>query len=49
MEIIQGTGEAVAVDELIDDLIHGNMRGVLHALHEPHKEAADGEEIAPAT
>lgn len=49
MEIIQGTGEAVAVDELIDDLIHGNMRGVLHALHEPHKEAAEGEEIAQAT
>lgn len=48
MEIIQGTGEAVAVDELVDDLLHGNMRGVLHALHEPHKDA-DGEEAVQAT
>lgn len=43
VEILQGTGESVAVDELIDDLLHGDVNGALHALHEPHKEAIHGE------
>lgn len=48
VEIPQGTDEAVAVDELIDDFLHGDIRGVLHALHEPH-EAAGGPEPAAGT
>lgn len=36
MEIIEGENEAVAVDALIDNLLHGNMTGALHDLHEPH-------------
>lgn len=49
VEIPQGTDEAVDVAELVDDLLHGNMRGVLHALHEPHREADAGPEPAPGT
>lgn len=48
VEIPQGTDEAVAVDELIDDFLHGDIRGALHALHEPH-EAAGGPEPAVGT
>ncbi|WP_449281391.1 hypothetical protein [Leucobacter sp.] len=48
MEIPQGTDEAVAVDELVDDLLHGDVRGVLHALHEPHDEGGPEQEL-PAT
>lgn len=39
MEIIEGTNEAVAVDKLVDDLVHGNTSGALHELHEPHSDA----------
>ncbi len=35
----EGEGSAFAVDELVDDLLHGDMQGVLHALHEPHSES----------
>ena len=35
IEIPQGTGEPVAIDELIDDLLRGDVNGALHALHEP--------------
>lgn len=45
MEIVEGENEAVAVDALIDNLVHGNMRGVLHDLHEPHN--TDPDEVAP--
>lgn len=48
VEIPQGTGEHVAIDELVDDLLHGDMNGVLHALHEPHKEAEPDPGTAPA-
>lgn len=41
MEIITGTDEAVALDALVDDFIHGNTKGALKELHEPH-EAHDG-------
>jgi len=41
MEIIEGENEAVAVDALVDNLLHGNMTGVLHDLHEPHNPAHD--------
>ncbi|MFV0432670.1 MAG: hypothetical protein ACK5LO_01610 [Leucobacter sp.] len=41
VEVPQGTGEAVAVDELVDDLLHGNMRGVLRNLHEPGGDAEE--------
>ena len=34
VEIPQGTDEAVAVDELVDDLLHGDVKGALRALHE---------------
>lgn len=40
VEILQGTGESVALDELVDDLLHGDVNGVLSALHEPHREVA---------
>jgi len=40
VEVTQGTNEAVALDELIDDVLHGNVNGALHALHEPHLEQA---------
>lgn len=39
MELIEGTDEAVGVDELVDDFLHGRMNEALKALHEPHKEA----------
>ncbi len=45
VEIPQGTGESVAVDELIDDLLHGDVNGALHALHEPHNEAVPGDAV----
>lgn len=35
----EGTGEAVAVDELVDDFLHGDVQGALHTLHEPHGES----------
>ncbi|UOQ56260.1 hypothetical protein MUN78_11230 [Leucobacter allii] len=38
VELTPGTDEAVAVDELVDDFLHGDTRGMLHALHEPHPE-----------
>ncbi|MFD5600323.1 hypothetical protein ACFWHR_09715 [Leucobacter sp. NPDC058333] len=38
VELNQGTNEAVALDELIDDVLHGDMNGALRALHEPHVE-----------
>ena len=41
LEIIPGADEAVALDELIDDFLHGDMQGVLHALHEPHAATHD--------
>lgn len=44
MEIIEGENEAVAVDALIDDLLHGNMTGALNDLHEPHSLAHHGSE-----
>ncbi len=46
MEIIEGENEAVAVDALIDNLLHGNMTGALHDLHEPHDPRHD--EVRPA-
>jgi hypothetical protein len=49
MEIIEGTNEAVAVDKLVDDFVHGNTGGALHDLHEPHYEpAADATDAEPA-
>ncbi|MBK0420074.1 hypothetical protein JD276_13635 [Leucobacter sp. CSA1] len=44
VELLQGTNEAVAVDELVDDLLHGDVNGALHALHEPHDEHHAGHE-----
>lgn len=35
MEIIEGTDEAVAVDALVDDFLHGKTQSVLKDLHEP--------------
>lgn len=37
MELIPGTDEAVAVDALVDDLLHGDTSGALKELHEPHR------------
>lgn len=42
IELGQGTDEAVAVDELIDDFLHGDVQGALHVLHEPHGEDHPG-------
>jgi len=43
MEIIQGPQEdAVAVDKLVDDLLHSKTSEVLNDLPEPHLEAHDG-------
>ncbi len=36
IELPHGEGAAVAVDKLVDDLLHGKMGEVLHDLHEPH-------------
>ncbi|WP_427869430.1 hypothetical protein [Leucobacter luti] len=49
MEIPQGTDEGVAVDELVDDLLRGDVRAALRALHEPSPEEASspGEAQAP--
>ncbi len=49
MEIIEGDNEAVAVDKLVDDLLHGRMSGVLHELHEPHSEAHDAPQAGAAS
>lgn len=38
VEINQGTGESVALDELIDDVLHNDVDGALGVLHEPHRE-----------
>lgn len=47
VEVPQGTGESVALDELVDDFLHGDVNGALHALHEPHSENKPGESAAP--
>ncbi|QIK62825.1 hypothetical protein G7068_06140 [Leucobacter viscericola] len=39
VEVLQGTGESVALDELVNDFLHGDVNGALHALHEPHSES----------
>ena len=49
VEIIEGSNEAVAVDKLVDDLVHGNMSGVLHDLGEPHSDAHHTPEPEPET
>lgn len=36
MEIVEGTDEAVAVDALVDNFLHGNTQGALRDLHEPN-------------
>ncbi|MFA5607730.1 MAG: hypothetical protein WDA07_11135 [Leucobacter sp.] len=41
MEIIEGTDEAVGVDELVDDFLHGDVDGALKSLHEPHRQQKD--------
>lgn len=41
VEITEGDNQGVAVDKLVDDLLHGDMSGVLHDLHEPHDEGHD--------
>lgn len=38
LEIPQGTGEAVGLDEVITGLLSGDMNRVLDSLHEPHIE-----------
>jgi hypothetical protein len=44
MEIIEGTDEAVAVDALIDDFLHGKTKQALKDLHEPAgDDAPEGE------
>lgn len=37
IELPIGTDEAVALDALVDDLLHGDVRGALKELHEPHR------------
>ncbi|MGO1539360.1 MAG: hypothetical protein ACTHZ9_02430 [Leucobacter sp.] len=41
-ELPIGTDEAVAIDELVDDILHGDVKGALHTLHEPHDENHSG-------
>ncbi|MDI6023844.1 hypothetical protein QBL02_09840 [Leucobacter sp. UT-8R-CII-1-4] len=38
VEINEGENEAVAVDALVDDFLHGDMKKVLKDLHEPAGE-----------
>lgn len=38
IELPDGTHEAVAVDALVDDLLHGNTRAALKDLHEPYPD-----------
>ena len=40
--IPEGTHEAVAVDELVNDFLKGDVNSTLHDLHEPHSEEHDG-------
>ncbi|NLA65033.1 MAG: hypothetical protein GX862_03735 [Leucobacter sp.] len=40
MEIIEGTNEAVAVDKLVDDVLHNRTSEALGDLHEPHHDAS---------
>ncbi|WP_336660946.1 hypothetical protein [Leucobacter sp. USHLN153] len=49
VEVTEGTNEAVAVDELVDDLLHGNIAGALRALHEPAPESEIFPEAPAAT
>lgn len=35
----EGERNAFAIDVLVDNLLHGDMQGVLHTLHEPHGES----------
>ena len=47
LEIPQGTDEGVAIDELVDDLLRGDIRGALRALHELNEIDRPGDS-APA-
>lgn len=38
MEIIQGEDSGVAVDALIDDVLHNRIDDALHDLHVPYSE-----------
>lgn len=49
MEIIEGENEAVAVDSLIDNFVHGNMSGALRDLHEPSNADRAESDAAPST
>lgn len=48
MELLPGFGDGFAIDEFVDDLLHGDMNGVLHTLHEPHREKSPGSEGLPS-
>lgn len=46
MEIITGTDEAVCVDKLVDDFLHGKVDDALADLHEPHRETGLSQPVA---
>lgn len=37
VELPHGTDEAVAIDELVYDMLTGDYKGALHTLREPHE------------
>lgn len=47
VEVPQSTGESVALDELVDDFLHGDVNGALHALHEPYSESKPSGAASP--
>lgn len=44
VEIIEGENEAVAVDALVSDFLHGKTNAALRDLHEPHTDERDAAE-----
>lgn len=46
MEIHEMGDDAVAVDALVDDLLHNNFDGALHDLHVPYTEGSHYNEKA---
>lgn len=38
VEILQGTNEAVGLDQVVSDFLHGDVKAVLRDLHEPGGE-----------
>ncbi|MCB1274676.1 MAG: hypothetical protein KDB25_09850 [Leucobacter sp.] len=49
IDLPEGTHEAWAIDAVVDDLLHGDTRGVLKELHEPHESHEPHADEKPET